>query len=59
MSDAARQQFVDSCLLLDLETTRDGRLRRIGAVLGERTFERQGERQSERNGHHSVSFHDC
>ncbi len=42
MTGPASQQFIDSCLLLDLETSRDGRLRRIGAVLGERTFERQG-----------------
>ena len=33
---------MDSCLLLDLETTRDGRLRRIGAVLRGQTFERKG-----------------
>ncbi len=39
---SARERFVERCLLLDLETTRDGRLRRIGAVLAGRTFERHG-----------------
>ena len=42
MSVTARQKFLDESLLLDLETTHNGHLRRIGAVLGEQTFERSG-----------------
>jgi ATP-dependent DNA helicase RecQ len=32
------QQFLERCLALDLETSRDGRILEIGAVLGERSF---------------------
>ncbi len=33
-------EFIAKTLLLDLETTRGGRIRQVGAVLGGRTFER-------------------
>lgn len=42
MMDPRCRRFIEACLLLDLETTYDGRLRRIGAVLDGHTFERQG-----------------
>lgn len=34
--------FLERCLLLDLETGDDGRILKIGAVRGERVFERKG-----------------
>jgi ATP-dependent DNA helicase RecQ len=37
------QQFLERCLALDLETSRDGQILEIGAVLGERSFVWRGD----------------
>ncbi len=36
------ETFLASCLVIDLEVGRDNRIRRIGALFGEKTFERKG-----------------
>ncbi len=38
---AAAETFLESCLLLDLETGRDNKIHRIGAVFGEKSFVRK------------------
>jgi ATP-dependent DNA helicase RecQ len=38
-----RDAFLSTCLLLDIETTQQGRILKIGGVLGDREFVRSGQ----------------